>query len=362
MNRLTRKTVVSHAVFVVAFLLLWEYTMRQEWLPATFFGQPSGIAAYLWDGFVVGKKLWLELGYTIAGTIVSFLLGSSAALTLGLVFVMFPTVEKAMDPYLMVLNAMPRFALAPLFLLWFGLGIGSKIAVGTSLSFFIVLANTVAGIRGVSQDLVILSRSLGATPKQVFFKVTLPGEAIGETGPMVFDVSLADLLARFGFVVTKDTPFAEVLTVTLPRALQRPDQHLAIDEFRFHAQLLQHRADLRAAAVHDHGVDAGLFEQHDVAGEFARLRLVAHRVAAVFHHDGGIVVAQHVRQRLHDRHVPEDDLQQLRRVADELDICAHHKPHPAHPVDPHPCAGHAQSHAQPGGIARIDSAIKLATG
>ena len=79
-----------------------------------------------------------------------------------------------MDPYLTVINAMPRFALAPLFLLWFGLGIGSKIAMGTSLSFFIVLANTVAGIRGVPQDFLTLSRSLGATPMQLFFKVTLP--------------------------------------------------------------------------------------------------------------------------------------------------------------------------------------------
>ena len=61
------------------------------------------------------------------GTVVSFLLGSGAALALGLMFVMHPKLEKALDLYLMVLNAMPRFALAPLFLLWFGLGIGSKI-------------------------------------------------------------------------------------------------------------------------------------------------------------------------------------------------------------------------------------------
>lgn len=79
-----------------------------------------------------------------------------------------------MDPYLSVLNATLRIALAPLFLLWFGLGLGSKVAVGTSLSFFIVLASTVAGIRGVNQDHLILSRSLGARPFQLFCKVTLP--------------------------------------------------------------------------------------------------------------------------------------------------------------------------------------------
>lgn len=190
------KTVLSHVAFVVVFLALWEFVMRRQWLPETFFGTPTGIANYLWVGFVTGGKLWLELGYTVAGTLISFVLGSVAALALGLVFVMFPKVERAMEPYLSVLNAMPRFALAPLFLLWFGLGIGSKIAVGTSLSFFIVLANTVAGIRGVSPDLVILSRSLGATPKQVFFKVTLPGAV-----PVIFSgLRLALVFSMLGVV------------------------------------------------------------------------------------------------------------------------------------------------------------------
>ena len=195
MNKRTQ-TVLSHLIFIIAFLSLWEFVMRRQWLPETFFGTPVGIVNYLWDGFVVGRKLWLELGYTVSGTIISFLLGSISALTLGLVFVMFPKVEQAMDPYLMVLNAMPRFALAPLFLLWFGLGIGSKIAVGTSLSFFIVLANTVAGIRGVNQDLVTLSRSLGASPKQIFFKVTLPGAV-----PVIFSgLRLALIFSMLGVV------------------------------------------------------------------------------------------------------------------------------------------------------------------
>lgn len=196
MNPSRMRIALSHIVVIVAFLLLWEFVMRNQWLPETFFGTPTGIVIYLWDGFVQGRKLWLEFGYTVTGTLISFIGGSAAALTLGLIFVVFPKVEHALDPYLMVLNAMPRFALAPLFLLWFGLGIGSKIAVGMSLAFFIVLANTVAGIRGVSQDLVILSRSLGATPSQVFFKVTLPGAV-----PVIFSgLRLALIFSMLGVV------------------------------------------------------------------------------------------------------------------------------------------------------------------
>ena len=190
------RTVAAHGVAIVAFIALWEVAMRREWLSAAFFGQPSGIVAFLRDGFAPGGKLWIELAYTLVGTVVSFVLGSALALALGLVFVMFPKVEHAMDPYLTVLNAMPRLALAPLFLLWFGLGLGSKIAVGTSLSFFIVLANTVAGIRGVSQDLIVLSRSLGATPNQIFFKVTLPSAV-----PVIFSgLRLALLYSMLGVV------------------------------------------------------------------------------------------------------------------------------------------------------------------
>jgi NitT/TauT family transport system permease protein len=167
-------TLALHLLFIACFLGTWEWAAAKGWLDPLFFGRPSGIAKYVWDGFFVSKKLWKELGYTLAGTGISFLLGSSLAMVFGAAFVMSPKLEKAMDPYLMVLNAMPRFALAPLFLLWFGIDIGSKIAVGTSLAFFIVLANTVAGIRGVSPDHVTLSRSLGATPMQLFLKVTLP--------------------------------------------------------------------------------------------------------------------------------------------------------------------------------------------
>lgn len=173
-KRADRRTIAAHLVFITVFVGAWELAARQGLLDPTFFGFPSGIVVYLWQGLFVNGKLWLELGYTMAGTLISFFLGSFMAIVLGLMFVVFPRLEHAMEPYLTVLNAMPRLALAPLFLLWFGLGLWSKVAVGTSLSFFIVLANTVAGIRGVSTDLITLSRSLGATPSQIFFKVTLP--------------------------------------------------------------------------------------------------------------------------------------------------------------------------------------------
>jgi NitT/TauT family transport system permease protein len=168
------KRVVCHLVFVAVLLSLWELMAQRGLLDPLFFGRPLGIATYLWDGLFVNCKLWRELGYTVAGASISFMLGSLGAVALGMLFIAAPRLERVIEPYLLVFNAMPRIALVPLFLLWFGLGLGSKIAVGCSLTFFIVLSSTVAGIRSVNQDHLILSHTLGATSRQLFVKVTLP--------------------------------------------------------------------------------------------------------------------------------------------------------------------------------------------
>jgi len=186
----------AHAAFVLAFLALWEVSAQKGFLDPTFFGRPSGIRDYLWKGFVTDGKLWLELGYTLGGAAISFVAGSIAAVGFGLLFTTYPPLHRAAEPYLTLLNAMPRIALAPLFLLWFGLGIGSKIAVGVSLTFFIVLSATVAGIRGVASDHLILSKALGASPSQLFFKVTLPSAV-----PVIFSgLRLGLIFALLGVV------------------------------------------------------------------------------------------------------------------------------------------------------------------
>jgi NitT/TauT family transport system permease protein len=165
---------LMHVVFIVAVLGLGEIAATRKWIDPTFFGQPSGVLKFLIEN-ITSAKLWRDLGWTMTGVLASFVLGSIAAFGVGLAFVRWPLLEKFADPYFNAMNVMPRIALAPLFILWFGLGVGSKIAVGFSLTFFIVLSATVAGIRGVSQDHVTLCRTLGASASTTFFQVTLPG-------------------------------------------------------------------------------------------------------------------------------------------------------------------------------------------
>jgi len=165
---------VPHALFIATALVLGEMAMQRRWLDPTFFGQPSGVARYLWHALGT-MQFWSDLGWTLASVACAFALGSASAFAAALVFVRWPAIERFAEPYCNAFNVMPRIALAPLFILWFGLGIGSKIAMGFSLTFFIVLSSTVAGIRGVSQDHVTLCRTLGASAGTTFLRVTLPG-------------------------------------------------------------------------------------------------------------------------------------------------------------------------------------------
>lgn len=163
-----------HAAFILIILGAWEWGASSGWIDPSFVGNPWGIAEFTVNN-VFNARLWGDLFWTLFSVFTSFVLGSLAAVAAGLAFVTWPRLESFCDPYVSALNVLPRIALVPLFILWFGLGVGSKIAMGISLTFFIVLSSTVAGIRGVSQDHITLSRTMGADARQLFFWVTMPG-------------------------------------------------------------------------------------------------------------------------------------------------------------------------------------------
>lgn len=182
-----------------AMVALWELAAQMRWLPPILIGSPSGVAQYFWQEVFVTGNLLSDFYWSIGGTMASFVLGSAAGILVGMVFVSSPTTESVLDPFFTAMNAMPRLALAPLFLIWFGLGIGSKIAVGFSLTFFIVLSSTVAGGRGVNPDHLTLARTLGASKSQIFRKFVLPGAV-----PVIFGgLRLGLIYALLGVIATE---------------------------------------------------------------------------------------------------------------------------------------------------------------
>jgi NitT/TauT family transport system permease protein len=198
---------------LAVFFALWEQAAATKFIDPILIGRPTDIAAFLWREIFITGSLIKDLGWTMLGTILAFLLGSVCGVLLGMVFVTRPTVEALLSPILMALNAMPRIALAPLFLIWFGLGIGSKIAIGFSLTFFIVLTSTVAGGRGVNPDHLTLARTLGATDTQVFRKFILPGAV-----PVIFNgLRLGLIFALLGVIggeiIASEHGLGQTLTV-----------------------------------------------------------------------------------------------------------------------------------------------------
>jgi NitT/TauT family transport system permease protein len=159
---------------LLAFGAVWEMLSRLGLINPLFIGNPTGIIVFFFKGLFVNQELVTHLLWTLAGTLAAFILGSVTGILVGLLFVAYPKVEQFIDPIFAGLNALPRIALAPLFLLWFGLGISSKIALGFSLTFFIVLSSTIAGARSVNSDHLTLARTLGASSTQVFRRITLP--------------------------------------------------------------------------------------------------------------------------------------------------------------------------------------------
>lgn len=164
---------VLQALTLALLFWLWERAAVSRTIDPLFIGQPTRIFAFLYEEVFVTRALLVDAAWTLGETAVAFVLGSVAGIACGLVFVVWPLVERFFSPLFSALNSLPRIALAPLFLLWFGLGAPSKIALGFSLTFFIVLSSTVAGARSVDSDWLVLSRMLGASKVAMFFKVTL---------------------------------------------------------------------------------------------------------------------------------------------------------------------------------------------
>ncbi|MBM4455948.1 MAG: ABC transporter permease [Verrucomicrobia bacterium] len=140
---------------------------------AFFFGQPVKVFGVLVDWFVSGS-IYKHLGITLFETIMAFLIGTIAGLAMGLWLALSATAAAILDPYVKALNSMPRVILAPIFAVWFGLGVWSKVALGVTLVFFIVFFNVYQGVREVSPTLLANARMLGAERSGLLRFVYLP--------------------------------------------------------------------------------------------------------------------------------------------------------------------------------------------
>ena len=141
---------------------------------AFFFGEPLKIFVRVWAWFVRDADIYRHLGVTLTETLLAFAIGSIMGLAGGLWLALAPLASALLEPYIKAFNAMPRIILAPIFAVWFGLGMGSKVALGVTLVFFIVFFNVYQGVKEVSPVVLANARMLGASQRQLLRQVYLP--------------------------------------------------------------------------------------------------------------------------------------------------------------------------------------------
>ncbi|MBC7413609.1 MAG: ABC transporter permease [Herminiimonas sp.] len=178
-------------VLVVLFSA-WHLISRDPQL-AFFFGEPIKVLVRVWQWFTVGSgslevgigdttfftlnfpaEIYSHLLVTLTETMLAFVIGTGMGLGVGLWLALSPLASAILDPYIKAANSMPRVILAPIFAMWFGLGIWSKVALAVTLVFFIVFFNVYQGVKEVSPVVLANVRMLGANSRQLLRNVYLP--------------------------------------------------------------------------------------------------------------------------------------------------------------------------------------------
>jgi len=169
---------------LITIFVLWHLLTAPGLLPpflfsddrqaAFFFGEPLKIFARIWAWFVTNADIYQHLGVTLLETVLAFGIGTALGLACGLWLALSPLAAAICDPYIKALNSMPRVILAPIFAVWFGLGVASKVALGVTLVFFIVFFNVYQGVKEVSPVVLANARMLGASQRQLLRHVYLP--------------------------------------------------------------------------------------------------------------------------------------------------------------------------------------------
>ena len=187
----------SRLALIAILLIAWEISIEHSKIAKFFLGSPYQIAVLLYE-WIASGTIFRHLAITLLETFLSFAIGTSLALLLGLWLALNDTLAAIFDPFIKGLNSMPRLIMAPIFAVWFGLGIWSKVALGVTLVFFVVFFNVFQGIREVSPVLLANARMLGANHYQLIRRVYVPSALSWVFSSLHLSVGLAFVGAVIG--------------------------------------------------------------------------------------------------------------------------------------------------------------------
>lgn len=172
--------IILQVLVAVAAIAIWHFAttvvINDEGaylLPPFFFSTPGDVAERVVKMFRSGI-VWRHLWVTLTESLLAFAIGSIGGVLVGFWFARKPVIAAIFDPYVKMVNALPRVVLAPIFTLWFGLGIWSKVALGVTLVFFIVFFNVYQGVKEVNTNILANARMLGMSERQLMRHVYWP--------------------------------------------------------------------------------------------------------------------------------------------------------------------------------------------
>ncbi len=180
---------------LVAFLGGWELTAGHGVIDPFFFSQPSAIVARLWEWATEGTAegpLWFHLWVTMEESLIGFFTGAAAGIVVGIALGRNRMLADVFSIYIKVINSIPRVVLAPIFIMIFGLGLGSKVALSFVMVFFVVFSNAFQGVREADRNMIANAQILGASPWQLTRSVIVPS---------AMSWIFASLHVSFGFAI-----------------------------------------------------------------------------------------------------------------------------------------------------------------
>ena len=194
----TGATFLLRLLLIVVFLAAWEAIVRVFAIPAFILPAPTSIFMALYRG--IASSLYLDhVWITLTETLLGFALGTILAFGLGIAVALSRRIEYFLYPFIVMFQAMPKVALAPLIIIWCGLGLTSKVVSAALVAFFPLMVNTIVGLRSADEDRINLMRSLAATRGQIFWMLQLPNAM-----PYIFaGLEIAMIFALIGAIVAE---------------------------------------------------------------------------------------------------------------------------------------------------------------
>ncbi|RZK97673.1 MAG: ABC transporter permease [Methylobacterium sp.] len=194
---------VIGAIGLVVLFIVWDVSVRVLQVPSYILPSPLSVWRALWSGLAVSPSsplgYYLPLWGTLKNAAIGLCVGAGAGLVLGSLMAESRTIEKLLMPYAFALQSLPKVAIAPLIVIWFGFGDGSKVAISALLAFFPVLINSFTGLRATEPEKLDLMRSLNASRWETYRIVKLPNAA-----PFIFaGLDMAVVYALLGTIVAE---------------------------------------------------------------------------------------------------------------------------------------------------------------